>query len=164
MYLSDAYHDTIVDFKELSRVTDIMANVMNEWLAADNRRERVTHLAATGTSGLSMAYPLSIRCKLPVLAVRRKGETDHGAHSGNLIGQGNLLDYIIVDDFIHTGATIEHIMRSIDQGDDGPVSKGPKCRGIFLYQSSRGWPFMPDLDPELAIGQSEIPVIGNPGR
>lgn len=85
-------------------------------------------IAFTGTSGAAAAFTLSYKLKIPVINVR-KGKT--GSHYyRDLEGCINAKKYLIVDDFIESGTTMNRIIRTIkDNIKAAPV-------GIFLYSDA----------------------------
>lgn len=96
------------------------------------RKHRKHHkfdaVAFRGTSGMAMGFPLCIALKLHPILIR-KSTSD--THSCNLI-EGpcgvDIKHYIIVDDLIASGSTMDEIKRALT---------GAKCVGIILYASDR---------------------------
>lgn len=148
------YHDKTTTPEALTEMIRLTAPTIKLRLADEKAiGHNITHIAATGTSGLSAAFALSTTIRLPVVVVRRNGEQ---AHSGNVIGTGNLGDYIIIDDLISSGRTINHIVTRLrgayihslldrapyPYADIDPAAAiqaaGPQpiCRAIFLYRES----------------------------
>ena len=86
-------------------------------------------IAFRGTSGAAMAYPISAATSIPLICVHKPVDKSHGG----LVEGSSKIDvkkYIIIDDFIATGATIRAIIKEID------VRRGRysvKCVGIILY-------------------------------
>lgn len=77
-------------------------------------------IAVTGTSGLSVAYEMRARGmtlktpSLPFLHVRKEKETNHGGPVESLnFERLEVRRYIILDDFISSGATVQHIVTSL---------------------------------------------------
>lgn len=160
MKLYDDYHNSIVSPGELDDMVKRTVPRIKDWLAK-NKGNNITHIAATGTSGLAAAYPLSLKLNLPVLAVRRKGG-EPGAHSGALVGSGVVVDYIFVDDFVSSGRTLDHVVSSINtvwektrREEIAMISDGsyigefagprPICRAGFCYQAYDDKDFKPTL-------------------
>lgn len=68
-------------------------------------------IAFTGTSGAAYAYPLSYHLQIPLLCIR-KSETNN--HYGQLLeGAVEAKRYLIVDDWVATGKTINRIVSTI---------------------------------------------------
>jgi len=86
-------------------------------------------IAFTGSSGAALAYPLSYLLKLPLIHVR-KGSSHYG--QGKIEGTISSRRYLIIDDFIDTGASIRRIVKAVDSELDGA-----KPVAICLYSSDR---------------------------
>lgn len=108
------------------------------------REFRKTHpfdaIAFTGMSGSAMAYCLSYRLGIPLIAIRKKGEKSH--YRSALEGCVNAKRILIVDDFIDTGSTVERIIKALP--------KTSKVIGVFLYSDWGGDSYVP--------GHKGIPV------
>lgn len=134
MRVYKSYHEG-VRVTALKEAVDRLTVAILNWRAR-NPLVDLTHIVVTGISGQSLAWPLSLAVGLPVMVVRRKGED---AHSGAIVGDGDLGNYIIVDDLISTGYTIRHIVSTIYETFAQPGGKGdliPIPKAIFLSQVS----------------------------
>ncbi len=103
-------------------------------LEALRKKQSFTGMVFCGLSGAALAYPLSARLHIPLICVRKKGENSHGFDVEG--PQANVRRYIIIDDFIETGATIKALLDEMDhQNKWGNPSKYNKvrCSGIVLY-------------------------------
>lgn len=93
-------------------------------------------IAFSGVSGSAMAYILSYTLKLPLICVRKAGEPSHYPNEGfKTLDPGDYFEgnldvkkYLIVDDRICSGATVNRIRSSIE--DRVPTAK---CSAILLY-------------------------------
>lgn len=94
------------------------------------KKERIQAIAFSGSSGAALAFPLALRHELPVIYVRKAGEKSHG-YDVEFNGEGSGLRYVIVDDFIDTGSTVERIYKKVQQKDKTMV-----CVGAFLYDDN----------------------------
>lgn len=85
-------------------------------------------IAFRGTSGAAMAYPVSAATGIPLICVRK----DDSHHGGMTEGSDNIdvKKYLIIDDFIGLGRTMDAIIKAID---DRRGRKVVKCVGILLY-------------------------------
>lgn len=82
-------------------------------------------IAFRGNSGAAIAYPLSFKLQIPLICIRKGA-----SHSPlKLEGCTNARTYVIVDDFIDSGNTMNQIQRAINK-DYGSV---PELVGILLY-------------------------------
>ena len=93
----------------------------------------VDALAYTGSSGAAAAYVLGVALDLPVVYVRKKGEDSHGSKVESNTSKA-IENYLIVDDFICSGATVENIFNGIEKYAKDNRKKAPNCVGVFLYQ------------------------------
>jgi hypothetical protein len=90
-------------------------------------------IAFRGTSGALIAPAVAAKLRKNILMVRKQGD---GSHSGcPLEGNGDIERYIIVDDFIATGATVEKILAAVK---DEPNTHSAVCVGFFGYAGT-GW-------------------------
>ncbi len=97
-------------------------------------KHNIDALAYTGSSGAAAAYVLGTALDLPVVYVRKKGEDSHG-NKVECNANKPIENYLIIDDFICSGATVEHIVTGIEKAArDNRVKVPPKCVGVFLYQ------------------------------
>lgn len=90
-------------------------------------------IAFSGISGSAMAFLLSHWLDVPLLCVRKLGENSHYHKMTNKVLEGNVQDmqrYLIVDDFVASGATVLHIVNSIMQ-----VNYNVKCVGLLMYSA-----------------------------
>jgi adenine/guanine phosphoribosyltransferase-like PRPP-binding protein len=91
-------------------------------------------IAFCGMSGAAMAFILAYELEIPLLCVRK--ETDdshfHDMNSGKVL-EGNIdtQKYLIVDDFISSGRTLNYIMDSIQKG-----VPGSDCVAMLMYAAT----------------------------
>ncbi len=102
---------------------------------AEAERLKAAHdfdtIAFCGMSGAAMAFLLSHQLRVPLLCVRKKNESSHyrSQMSSTLI-EGNLdcQRYLLLDDFISSGDTVNHIIDSISK-----EVPGAKCVAMLMY-------------------------------
>lgn len=88
-------------------------------------------IVCTGISGIIAAPTIAERLKKRLVIVR-KDETSHGEQVESI---GQINKYLIIDDFIETGETLNRIMEILE---DYPYLNG-KPVGAYLYaQQARG--------------------------
>ena len=90
-------------------------------------------IAFSGISGAAMAFILSHWMNVPLLCVRKVGEQSHYHQQSKKLLEGNVHDvqrYLIVDDFIASGATCKHIVESIRESN-----LGAECVAMLMYAS-----------------------------
>lgn len=85
-------------------------------------------IAFTGLSGALLASAVALRMKKLLYCVRKYGENRHSTHE--VEGPIGILRYIIIDDFIQTGATIRRIISQVRQHSDNQA----RLVGIWLYR------------------------------
>lgn len=130
MRLATAYHPTVEPVKLMEIVDGAAARIKN-WLAEDGGRS-ISHIVATGSSGHAIAWPVSYKLGIPVCIVRKPCEE---SHDGLISGDGQLGDYIIIDDLISSGATLRRVLKAISDKAIDYGTAVPRCVGIFLYNS-----------------------------
>jgi orotate phosphoribosyltransferase-like protein len=106
-------------------------------LTAFRKKNHFDAIAFTGTSGAALAYPLSIKMKVPLICVRKSVKDNH--YGSKLEGCINARTYIIVDDFICSGSTMRKIEKAVKKGIWYRENTEPKLVGVYLYaQKSYG--------------------------
>lgn len=93
-------------------------------------------IAFRGQSGSALAYPVAAKLKMPLILVRKNTESSHSSYKIEGCTNKDVDNYIIIDDFISSGKTVNTIIREIDKYQsfcDNPA----KCVGIVLYASSK---------------------------
>jgi hypothetical protein len=71
-------------------------------------------IAFSGSSGCAIGFTLGLIHKIPLIYVRKDKEESHG-RSVEYNGSEEVKNYLIVDDFICTGATVRKIIDKIDK-------------------------------------------------
>ena len=102
---------------------------------AEAKRLQASHnfdtIAFCGMSGAAMAFLLAHQLKLPLLCVRKKNESSHyRSQMGSTLMEGNLdcQRYLLLDDFISSGDTVNYIIESINK--EIPQAK---CVAMLMY-------------------------------
>jgi len=97
-------------------------------------------IAFTGVSGAAFAFPLSLALNKTLLCVRKKkGESSHSPYE--VEGNYSSESYVIVDDFISSGATVMEIQRMISRHVEDT-----KPAAIYLYRDYGGKEKWDDLN------------------
>lgn len=90
------------------------------------RRDVFDGIAVRGVSGMVIGSAVAYKMRLPLLIVRKKD----GNHSTMKVeGDESIKRYVIIDDFIGTGATVEEIVKKIEEFN------GAKPIGTTLYSA-----------------------------
>lgn len=96
-------------------------------------------IAFSGMSGAAMAFMLSHWMNVPLLCVRKREDTSHYVKSTRKFLEGNAQDvrkYLIVDDFISGGGTVQYMIDTIRE-----ANLYAECVGMLMYASysDREW-------------------------
>lgn len=87
-------------------------------------------IAVRGVSGLMVGGILSLRLNKPLVVVRKtKGE--HSEHIVEGVRRDGMR-YLIVDDLVCSGATVNDIMAQIEA-----INHGAQCVGVVVYEEYR---------------------------
>jgi len=121
----------------------------------DPKFDRVDFIVGTGISGTLLLVPVSLKVNIQCGVIRKSldVDSDHedgGSHSSHDVEytpyDRNVNRYIIIDDLIESGKTIDMIIRAMKA-----VFPHSQCTGIILYQNydgtkdefSNGWNGIP---------------------
>lgn len=107
-------------------------------------------IAFTGVSGAALAFPLSYLLGKPLLCVRKANSSTHSSYK--VEGNYSAFRYIIVDDFISSGKTMEDIQKNIERELAPPI---PELVGIYLYRNE----YIGDHLQWVSIHDKKIPVL-----
>ena len=89
-------------------------------------------IACRGTSGLIVAPLLSYEFDLKMLVARKPNDGSHSHYK--VEGHDDIKKYIVVDDFVSSGRTIEDIVTTITKGLSEPgISDVPTYNGCFFW-------------------------------
>ncbi len=115
-------------------------------ITALSRSTGATAVVVHGNSGVSCGFAALMVTDTPfnLVLVRKDNDSSHGAPiegpDGHLLGE-----YLILDDFVSTGATLNRIRDKIDtlHGQLSWSSPRPECVGVVLYghHSTRSFKF-----------------------
>lgn len=91
-------------------------------------------IAVTGKSGLSLAFATLMLIDFPLIVVRKRGENSHGNPIEG-VPNVDVRKYIILDDFVSSGGTIETMVGSIDEMCSSAFmnDKPLRCVGVLQY-------------------------------
>lgn len=118
----------VFNHEQLPRIVDWVVEVM--------RRERFGAIAASGHSGLVVAGAVGYILRIPVIAVRKKGEVALGdKRRVNAVLTKDHTVYAFVDDLIGGGTTLRNVVEQVREvfGD-----RRAECGGILLYNAEKG--------------------------
>jgi hypothetical protein len=120
-------------------------------------------IAFRGVSGALIAPIVAYKLKKPVTCIRKPTEPSHGC--GTVEGAVNFERYIIIDDFISTGDTVNTIRHTLVKfaGDRAVMPNPPpipKCIAIYLWKTDElKMNYFGDLKLE-SLAKTEVKSIG----
>lgn len=132
MILSGGYA-TQYKLAEVRRRAEYAARAINKMMAKTGATSVVVH----GNSGVSCGFAalmLSPHADFNIVLLRKDNDNSHGAPIEG--PEGHKLDkYLILDDFVDTGATMNRIRDKIAalHQQSGLPEDTPECVGIVLY-------------------------------
>lgn len=164
MVSSPGYSRAIFDARAFSVVVDVTAEFLGELI----KTKPFQAIAALGNSGVVLAGAVGYKLGIPLLIVRKNLENTHDSRWCN--GYFGCDHYVIVDDLISSGATVDNTINRIERQarhfyeDYGYKDKSvPRCAGVVLYDSDRTQSYWHhderNLEPVI-----EIPVYTVSGR
>ena len=125
-HLSDIYYSPLKYRRLVVRIADQLGPL--------KKKLKFNAIAFRGSSGAALAYPLSILLNIPIICIR-KPERSHGLLVES--SKRNIRRYIIIDDFIDGGGTMNAILESMSHKycwiDEQEAT--PMCVGIVLWDS-----------------------------
>lgn len=132
MILSSGYA-TQYKLADVRRRAEYAARAINKMMAATGATSTVVH----GNSGVSCGFAalmLSPHADFNIVLLRKDNDNSHGSPiegpEGHRLGR-----YLILDDFVSTGATMNRIRNKITtlHRQSGLPEDTPECVGIVLY-------------------------------
>ncbi len=141
MYLSGGYA-TQYKLSEVRKRAEYAARTSNKMMADTGATSVVVH----GNSGVSCGFAalmLSPRVDFNIVLLRKDNDNSHGSPIEG--PEGHRLDrYLILDDFVATGTTMNRIrdkIATLHQQQFGLHEDTPECVGIVLYGYHNSYSF-----------------------
>lgn len=106
-------------------------------------------VAVTGKSGMSVAFAALMLRQFDLITVR-KGESTHGVMVEGVTERFGR--YIVVDDFVASGATLERIDRELTKAADRARTQRPEMVGVLAYAGHTS---------KKRIGERSVPILGS---
>lgn len=131
--------------RQIKHATKVFAEVQKEL--------EVDAIAFSGSSGAAIAFPLCAAHKVPLMYIRKAHERSHGANL-EYISNKAIRRYMIVDDFVCSGATVRRIHKKVLDYANIRGSVAPECVGLFLYAA----PFKCPDTFNVGTGKKELHV------
>lgn len=109
--------------------------------AAGILRAKVEHgdgiaVIVRGNSGVSCAFAALMIADFNLCLLRKRCDNSHGSPLEGPDGF-SFEKYIILDDFISSGDTVDGIIKDLDVLASAKAATRPKCVGLVLYNSTR---------------------------
>lgn len=95
----------------------------------------VDAIAFSGSSGCAAAFNIASRSKIPLIYVRKAKEVSHGCKVECNHDTLQIKKYLIVDDFVDSGATIDYIVHSIEKHAKSVGAFPAKQVGVLCFDS-----------------------------
>lgn len=92
-------------------------------------------VAFSGSSGAAIAFYLAVQYQIPLIYVRKKNEQSHGQDVECNLINSTIDTYLIVDDFIDTGKTVDFIINRIARAAKKRGVEPLTPVGIFCYDA-----------------------------
>jgi adenine/guanine phosphoribosyltransferase-like PRPP-binding protein len=92
-------------------------------------------IAFSGSSGCAVAFNLAARHRIPLVYVRKSNEDSHGSSVECNVKTLHVRKYLIVDDFIDSGNTVDYIVRAIKKHAVKSSAYIPKQVGVLCFDS-----------------------------
>jgi len=93
-------------------------------------------IAFTGSSGAAIAFYLAIEHEIPLIYVRKEAEESHGNIIEGTTMAGTIKKYLIVDDFVCSGATVCRIIKAITARAKTRGAYPAKPVGVFCFSGT----------------------------
>lgn len=106
------------------RVADALPDVMHQYEA--------DAVVVTGKSGISVAFAALMLIDFPLVIVRKPGENSHGFRVEGPEG-AVLRRYIILDDFVSSGATVTRVRQQLIDEADRFSAQRPRLVAVAVY-------------------------------
>jgi orotate phosphoribosyltransferase len=93
-------------------------------------------IAFCGSSGCAVAFGLAVKHKIPLIYVRKRGEKSHSYSKVECNDTHvQVKKYLIVDDFVNTGATLDYIVSTIARFAKKNNAYPAQQVGVLCYDS-----------------------------
>jgi orotate phosphoribosyltransferase len=118
------YLESLFDKKEYTEVVNKAVKQLKEL----RKKHPFESIAFRGMSGAMIVPAIAHKLGVKMLMVRK----EDGSHAWHKVEGDPVKQYIIIDDFIETGDTINEIIKQIKNN----VARDIQCVGVYLYHKS----------------------------
>lgn len=130
IFRASAYVDQLFDMKKLESIVQKSASAMKKF----KKQLKFDAIAVRGVSGLSVGFPVSYITKIPLLVVRKPGDSAHTTYE--VEGPATEVKrYIMLDDFICTGDTVRCMHDAITERAITVGALAPECVGVYCWNA-----------------------------
>jgi adenine/guanine phosphoribosyltransferase-like PRPP-binding protein len=108
------------------------------------KQHKFTAIAFSGSSGAALAFPVAYATGLSLIHARKRDSShwveDNSRCKGGIVeGTLGAKKYIIIDDFISSGTTVDRILRDVNAAYKyRGFAYVPKCVAIVVYSTGSG--------------------------
>jgi orotate phosphoribosyltransferase-like protein len=138
MQLTPDYHEKATNPEYMTKIVEAMSKELYRL----RQTTEFSHIVVSGISGQSVGWPVFYKTGIDICVVRKPEEKSHGSL---IHGRGELKKYVIIDDIISSGDTVNRIIGSIDgrytEECGNPFNRGlsidhrPKPIHIILFNT-----------------------------
>ena len=125
--ISDIYFNAVSYLHPVIKIENFSHTVKDMVAAIKKFAPEAEGIAFRGASGALVAMPICEKLQMLPMMVRKPND---GSHSGKQLEGGYCHSFIIVDDLVDTGTTVQSILSTIDKVYGG---SNYKCLGVFCY-------------------------------
>ncbi len=128
--LITSYHQKLFNVRRFHDLIDRTAEFINTLVRCRRKDIKPQTIAVTGVSGIAAGGAISYLTGLPLCVVRKPRDNAHSDHrvEGRLANR-----YLILDDFVSTGQTLNRIAKQIKKASSHH-NITPECVGIVLWR------------------------------
>jgi len=126
----------MIDASYIKPVFTLNNGNLMQYMVDTVNRVKPDFLVCRGISGLAMTAPLSYVSKVPYCIVRKSDDSHSMYPVEGYYPDTDKASYLIIDDFIASGATIRTV---IDILKDRPGYRYSECVGVLLYKPESNW-------------------------
>ena len=120
MTIVTSYHDIAFDHASREQAVARVVAALSQFPSS-------VGIVCTGLSGILIGVPAADRLRREFAIVRKECDSLHACQQ---VEGYRFTEYVIVDDFIHSGDTLRRIIDTMQHSDLKGV-----CKGILLYDS-----------------------------
>lgn len=120
------YIGAAFDHKEVKKIIESFKECLKDKIWGD-----FDTIACLGTSGLVIAPILALKFKKKLLVVRKDKDNSHA--NGRLEGHDDSKKYIVIDDFVCSGSTLENIITTIEDNFHYWCQPTPTYVGCYFW-------------------------------